>query len=468
MSYEDLLKFDAGLSALRRGQDPALFHRGDYRRLLRIHEQHIARAATLVDFPAVEPFLMRRIADFRTLRLACESLRRKGRKSPGPGGLQLQDMQPVEIHSMCRQLARSLRDGGYRPGPDQKRRIPKEGHQGEFRRLTIQSMPDRVVGKAALMILQPLVDRDFQPFSFGFRPKRDTHSALATLLTIVEQEGRRVLVSVDLAKAFDRIPFAQFLVACRTRFPDDVVNFISLITHTGKKKGLRQGSPFSPLAFNLFADHFIDRTWQQRSRELPLIRYADDLLVPCRTMAEAADAYQILQKLARSAGVPIKESSSEAIHDLSTGDLVNWLGFELRREGDDIAIKIAQRAWDKLNWHLQKCHFQPAAPLRARQVIRGWLNYLGPCYPHESHVAILRSLRQTALSYAFDEIPSDDALLNAWRAAHARWHRVWSAEAQILDRRLATIRGEQPSTPSVSISNEVATQALFDHESRRM
>lgn len=397
---------------------------------------------------------MHRIADFRTMRVACESLCQKGRKSPGPGGLQLLDMQSVEIQSMCRQLARSVRDGTYRPGADEKRRIPKEGYSGAYRQLTIQSTPDRVVGKAALLILQPFVDRDFQPFSFGFRPKRNTQSALATLLALMEKEGRHVLISVDLEKAFDRIPFAQFLAACRTRFPDDVVNFISLITQTGKKRGLRQGSPFSPFAFNLFADHFIDRTWQKRRPELPLLRYADDLLVPCRTVDEAADAYQILQKLARSAGVPIKETSSQAIRDLAAGDAVHWLGFELRCSGDDIVIKISQAAWEKLNWHLQKCHLLPAAPLRARQVIRGWLNYLGPAYPHENHAVILHAVRQTALGYAFDEIPSDDAFLNDWRAAHARWHRVWSEDAQMLDDRLATIRGQRSNASSVSIPSE--------------
>jgi hypothetical protein len=434
VDYESLMLLGRDLAHLLEGHDPALFHDVGHEGLLDRHRRHVA-LTTRPGVPAIGPYLMRRIADARTMMAGCLALRRNGRTSPGPGDVRLHDLDGPALWSLCRTLADSVRRKIYRPGPEAKRRVPKDGKPGQFRELTLQSTQDRIVGKAAALILGPVVDPLFSPFSFGFRPGRGPLSALGTALALVES-GRPWVVSADIAKAFDRVPVGRFLDACRRHFPPDAVEFIALISHTGKRRGIRQGSPASPFFFNLFADHHLDRPWKSRHPHLPLIRYADDLLLACRTGEEAASAYGCLALLARSAGVPLKESAADAIHDLRDGRPLDWLGYLLRFDGDRLTVRIGVKAWTRLSGRLAKAHLLPAPPLVARQIVQGWLNYLGPAFASEDRPAVLRTLRQTAATFAFEELPAPTALEECWAAAADRWHTESRQQRQLLAHRI--------------------------------
>lgn len=450
--YESILERDRDLGPLFRGRDPALFHAGGTDRLLRVHERHaaIAAAGNHAGLPPVGPFLLRRLADARTMMSACDDLLRRGGKAPGPNGRRLDEMDRAEQWSLCRQLARAVRDGTYRPGRGRRVQIPKEGKPGQFRELTVQDAEDRVVGRAAVRILQPVLEPGFSPFSFGFRPGRGTQAALATALALAQARQRWVWVSDDVAKAFDKIPFNRFLDTCRTHFPPDVVEFIGLMAYAGRRRGLPQGSPASPLFANVYFDHHLDRPRHAARPDLPLFRYADDLLVACRTVEEAAGAYGWLSDRMTAAGTPLKGSADAAVYDLSAGQSVDWLGYRVCLAGGVPAVRVAERAWRRLGWHLEKAHLLPASPVRATQIVRGWLAYLGPCFAWEDRRAVLARVRQTAGALAFDEIPGDRDLLRGWRAAHARWHRVRSRELRSLPHRLQRVcdgTGEGVETP---------------------
>ena len=440
--YESLLELDPDLAPLLGGVDPALRNDGDYRRLLRVHEHHAEAVLSghYPDLPPIAPLLMRRLADARTMMSACRDLLRRGPKAPGLNGLRLELLDKAELWGLCRNTARAVRDGTYRPGSDRKVQIPKEGKPGEFRELTIQNAEDRVVGRAAVRILQPLLDPAFSPFSFGFRPKRNHQSALATALTFAQAECRWVWVSDDVAKAFDRIPFNRLLDVCGTKLPPDVVGFISLVSYAGRRKGIRQGSPHSPLLLNVFYDHLLDRPWHRDRLDLPLFRYADDLLLVCQTWEEALAAYADLARRATAIGTPLKGSPDSSIHDLAAGDGVEWLGYRVWLEAGRPVVGIGEKAWDRLDAALAKAHLLPAAPIRATRIIRGWLDYLGPCFSHTDRRAVLGRLRQLAMKFAFDEIPGDGPLEQIWSAAHARWARLYDDEAAKLPSRLRRLR----------------------------
>ncbi len=430
---------------LRFDKDPALAHTGDYRRLLRIHERHAALLAR--GFPNVSPigeFIMRRLADFRTIRLAADCARRGG-GAPGPNGLRLADLDNYETCALCRDLVTSLQDGSYRVGPNREIAIPKGTGRGK-RIITIQNVEDRIVGQAARLILQPVVDPYFSPFSFGFRPERDRLDALACALALARRQRSWLWVCADVENAFDAIPQARFLDACRQHFPDDVVQFIKLISKTRGKRGIRRGSPVSPLFANIFFDWFFDRLWHRRHHDAlrPLFRYADDLMMMCSTEAEAFRIREELREMARSAGTPLKRSS-EVICDLNRGDAVNWLGFLLRREGTRLAIRIGERAWENLASHLAEAHFGPASPLCAIEVVEGWLQQVGPCFPFEDRKSVLQRIKNTAAAQAFDEIPDPKRFEEVWSFAHAHWRRICRRQRSSLSRRL-----KQVTTPSTA------------------
>lgn len=217
------------------------------------------------------------------------------------------------------------------------------------------------------------------------------------------------------------MPAAPAVDACRRFLTSDVAEFIRLISFGERKRGTPQGSPWSPLLFNIFADRFVDRPWHRRHAERPLFRYVDDLLVMAASVEEAVDLYRSVDRLTRSAGVPLKGPAAASITDLDTGRSVQWLGFWIYKTGDRVSVRVAPRAWDRLDRELDKCHFVDAAPLRAAEVVVGWLGYLGPCYADENRGEVIARVRESAARHAFNELPSDDVLHDAWAAAHAGW-----------------------------------------------
>jgi hypothetical protein len=111
------------------------------------------------------PFLLSRIADPRTLRDAWDHLARQGGQAPGPNGLRYTDLSTAEAWELCRCLARALRDGTYHPGRQQVCWIEKGAGRNK-RPLVLQNIEDRVVQRAIVTILQPLLDPLFDERRF--------------------------------------------------------------------------------------------------------------------------------------------------------------------------------------------------------------------------------------------------------------------------------------------------------------
>jgi hypothetical protein len=346
------------------------------------------------------------------------------------------------LWQLCRTIADAIGDKKYRVGPDIIVPIPKDGQPGQFRKISIQDIQDRIVGKAVQLVLQPVVDRGFSPFSFGYRPNRGRLCALGTALALARRENRWFWVSADVKNAFDAVPFRRFMDACVALLgqQDDLLDFIRLIASTGKRRGIRQGSPASPLFYNIFSDYQMDRPWHRDCSDQPLLRYADDLLLLCRTRAEAVAANAALCQLARSAGTPLKTEGPENIRDLAGGQELEWMGFLIQGAGDEMAIRIGPKAFDRLEAQLAKAHLKGRSPLRAIEIINGWIRAMGPCFQCEDRQAVLERVSTIAGEMAFDEIPSATELEQRWSAGHAAWHKRMQIEGQYLASRLSTIR----------------------------
>lgn len=410
----------------RARQLPAEFHEGTRWDFLRRHECESAVAArgTRQERAEFAACLLRRTADPRNVMLAIDFLRTKGGSAPGPNDLRLDDLGSGERWDMARALGGAILAGTYCPGPHREVHIPKGPGRG-YRTLRIQDVEDRVVQRAIVQIVQPLIDPTFSSTSLGYRPKKGRYHALALAERLAQDQDRWCCLTEDVKDAFEQPPHRRLLDVVRRHLPDaGILALIGAVIENESGRGLRQGGSLSPLLLNVYLDHFLDRPWAKRHPETPLIRVADDVLILCRDPDEALRARESLQEMLRPAGMPLKGTPETAVRDLAGGGRATWLGLDLTRQGDNLIASMTDASWAKLEDHLARTHDRPDAPLRANETILGWLASAGMCFRPDDHLEVHARIATTAHRYAFDEIPSREETRDCWQRAHARWLRI--------------------------------------------
>lgn len=277
---------------------------------------------------------------------------RSWRPSTGLDGRRYLKYSDIEAWDLCRTAGKAIRSGTYRPRDDKPLKVAKNSGTGE-RVLHLPSIIDRTVQRAAMQILQPLLDPGFDSRSFGFRPGVGSQNALASAERLAQRQNRWVFVAHDVRDAFSHVPIPRLMGVVRKQFPDDsLIEFLRRLL-TSRRPGLRQGGPLSPLMLNVYLDHFLDRSWRRNCPEIPLLRYADDILLLCANMAEASQAEAELRRILSAAGMPLKAVAEEAIQDLSGGRTSVWMGTRIYRAFDELAIELTPMAWRRLRNHFR-------------------------------------------------------------------------------------------------------------------
>ena len=245
--------------------------------------------------------------------------------------------------------------------------MPKASGLGK-RKLAIEDMEDRIVGRAVVEIVQPILNPTFDAHSFCRFAAGPWH-ALACAEQLFSEAAHPVWIAEDIRDAFPHVPLRRLLDVVRNRLPaDDLLDLVTRVVDNGNGKGLRQGSCLSPLLMNLYLDHFLDRRWRRQYPEVPLLRYMDDLLVMCREQDDPQAIYAGLQRLLRDAGMPLKGMPQDSIHDLSQGAAVPWLGYRISYSADALVVRADLDERGGLLERLQKAlalaHSHADAPLR--------------------------------------------------------------------------------------------------------
>ena len=232
--------------------------------------------------------------------------------------------QPEEFHHALRdpgtaadELSTQIGTGVWQPSAARGFRVRKEGGEGE--RLIVQLAPrDYVVHKTLLQLLAPPFNRIFEPVSVGYRPGI-APSVVRDRIRTACREGRVWAVRADVENFFDQMDWGVLKEKVAVLLPRADALVLSLleacvrtpVTLAGapmpRDRGVLQGSPLSPLLSNVYLDGFDE---EMENRGLCLVRFADDLLVLCRTEAEAHAALSTIATLLEPLKLRLNETKT--------------------------------------------------------------------------------------------------------------------------------------------------------------
>lgn len=348
------------------------------------------------------------------------------RGSAGIDGVTIEAIERGGVEEFLKGLSEELRQQTYQASAVKRVWIPKAN--GGQRPLGIPTVKDRVAQMACLMVIEPIFEADFEEHSYGFRPKRSAHDAIAKIKGHLKT-GKTEVYDADLSKYFDSIPHEKLKIALNERIKDQrvlkVINkWLKAPVYddgqfTGGRKnkvGTPQGGVISPLLSNLYL-HLLDRTVNSvtsifKKEGIVMVRYADDFVLMGKTLN--AEALNKLKDLLGRMGLTLNEEKSKRINARDTP--FNFLGFVFRYDWN-FRIPAGTRFWNvkpnetsnkkirgKIRVSLKKMgHYKPEAlVLELNAILRGWLNYFeikGVSYPYIAKRKLNYYLRQRLHKY---------------------------------------------------------------------
>src|SRR5206468_1062507 len=176
------------------------------------------------------------VCKMETLRAAYEMAKRND-GAPGIDGVTFEAIEAQGVEALLEQLRDELIGRTYQPLPARRQEIPKDG--GKVRVLSIPAIRDRVVQGALKLIVEPIFEADFQPGSFGYRPKRSAHQALVRVADAIAQ-GKTRVIDIDLKAYFDGVRHDVLLAKVAQRINDDDVLHLLKIMLKAVDKRLRE------------------------------------------------------------------------------------------------------------------------------------------------------------------------------------------------------------------------------------
>jgi len=315
--------------------------------------------------------------------------------APGIDGVTFAAIEESGVESFLKQIQDELVNHTYQPMPVRKKEIPKDGGT-KVRVLSIPAIRDRVVQGALKLILEPIFEADFQPGSYGYRPKRTAREAVLRVDKAIVQ-GKTRVIDLDLRAYFDSVRHDLLLQKVARRVNDaDVMRLLKLILKSTGKKGVPQGGVISPVLSNVYLNEVdkmlekaIEATLRGQYTQMQYARFADDLVILISSHPQQDWVVKAVDKRLREElgklKVEINEEKTRMVN-LTKGGSFGFLGFEFRlirsRQGKwrtQLVPKMKKRTalLRKLKPIFQRYRSQPVGRVieEINPILRGWVNY---------------------------------------------------------------------------------------------
>jgi RNA-directed DNA polymerase len=333
------------------------------------------------------------VAKLETLRAAYD-LAKRNNGAPGIDGVTFAAIEAAGLEAFLAGLRDELVTRTYGPLRNRRVEIPKDG--GKVRVLGIPAIRDRVVQGALKLIMEPIFEADFQDGSYGYRPGRKAHEAVARVRKAIS-EGKTQVIDVDVAAFFDTVRHDLLLGKVARRVRDsEILHLLRLMLEASGKRGVPQGGVISPLLANVYlseVDGMLERA-REVTREgaytrVQYARYADDLVVLVDGHWRHAQLLKQVDRRLREElaklDLKLNEAKSHVV-DLTKGEAFGFLGFLIRRLRSPRgkwwaqltpATKQRTGLLRKLKAEFRRLDSQPVGQVIEviNPILRGWVNY---------------------------------------------------------------------------------------------
>ena len=306
--------------------------------------------------------------------------------APGIDGMTIEEALPW-LREHREELLDNIRLGKYKPQPVRRKEIPKP--DGGVRKLGIPTVVDRIIQQAIAQQLTPIYEPLFSDGSYGYRPGRSAQQAIQKVKECAEQ-GYTQAVLVDLSKYFDTLNHEFLMNLLRKQIHDKrVIELIKRYLKSGvmenetkvnTEEGSPQGGPLSPLLANIYLNEFDQ---EMLNRGVPVIRYADDIVVLAKSKRAAERLLESSRKyLEGKLKLKMNAEKSKVVSVFAIRNF-KFLGFALGRGKDGVYIRAHAKSLKKAKQKLKELTSRSqgrnvrVVMENVKKFIRGWLGYFG-------------------------------------------------------------------------------------------